>query len=50
MNEAKKIRKAVKQKIGEVTDYLNKRLKPKPKYYPNWLWKLGARIYFKNVK
>jgi len=44
---ARQIRREAKKRISEEILFLNRALKPKPKRFPVFLWKLFARLYFK---
>ena len=48
--QVKKLRRYYKKdlrvKLGFEASLLAMLLKQKPRYYPGWLWRLGARLYF----
>lgn len=42
-------RRDLRKKLGLETLLLKRLLKKKPRLFPGFLWKLGARIYFNKV-
>jgi|GEM_PF-5341778 len=43
-------RKEVKKKLDKEWLLLSRVIKQKPKWIPAWLWKLGLRIFIRDIK